>query len=190
MRRVLRRRCLAPPRRQRRTRHPRRLVRYESAAFFDQATLPGNTQVCNGSAVADGGFADAARGLVGDLAAAVPRSPGLAAAAQSVETVGEGGCAQFLELAARTSTGRSWLRGYTAPEYAIHGQLSEKVDTYSFGVVILEILSGRKSNDARLEPNSQYLAWAGSDAKLTKNRRKGNGAEMMESKLGQRGISQ
>jgi serine/threonine protein kinase len=52
--------------------------------------------------------------------------------------------------------------GYTAPEYAIHGQLSEKVDTYSFGVVVLEILSGRKSNDTRLEPETQYLlerAW-------------------------------
>jgi serine/threonine protein kinase len=48
-------------------------------------------------------------------------------------------------------------RGYTAPEYAIHGQLSEKVDTYSFGVVVLEILSGRKSNDMRLEPETQYL---------------------------------
>jgi len=49
------------------------------------------------------------------------------------------------------------IRGYTAPEYAIHGQLSEKVDTYSFGVVVLEILSGRKSNDTRLEPETQYL---------------------------------
>lgn len=37
--------------------------------------------------------------------------------------------------------------GYTAPEYAIHGQLSEKVDTYSFGVVVLEIISGRKCNE-------------------------------------------
>ncbi|THU65670.1 hypothetical protein C4D60_Mb05t06080 [Musa balbisiana] len=52
-------------------------------------------------------------------------------------------------------------KGYTAPEYAIHGQLSEKVDTYSFGVVVLEIISGRKSNDAKLEPITQYLLeWA------------------------------
>ncbi|MED6173852.1 hypothetical protein PIB30_063562 [Stylosanthes scabra] len=29
--------------------------------------------------------------------------------------------------------------GYTAPEYAIHGQLSPKVDTYSYGIVVLEI---------------------------------------------------
>ncbi|XP_072988873.1 cysteine-rich receptor-like protein kinase 2 [Typha latifolia] len=51
--------------------------------------------------------------------------------------------------------------GYTAPEYAIHGQLSEKVDTYSYGVVVLEIISGRKSNDVKLEPITQYLLeWA------------------------------
>lgn len=50
-----------------------------------------------------------------------------------------------------------WSSGYTAPEYAIHGQLSEKVDTYGFGVVVLEIISGRKSNDTTLDPSSQYL---------------------------------
>ncbi|MCL7030275.1 hypothetical protein MKW94_004776, partial [Papaver nudicaule] len=52
--------------------------------------------------------------------------------------------------------------GYTAPEYAIHGQLSEKVDTYSYGVVLLEIVSGRKSNDVNFEPViAQYLLeWA------------------------------
>ncbi|XP_074582302.1 cysteine-rich receptor-like protein kinase 2 [Curcuma longa] len=51
--------------------------------------------------------------------------------------------------------------GYTAPEYVIQGQLSEKVDTYSFGVVVLEIISGRQSNDVKLEPDAQYLLeWA------------------------------
>ncbi|KAJ1295128.1 hypothetical protein BS78_01G199800 [Paspalum vaginatum] len=84
------------------------MIRYESAAFFDQSTLPGNTQVCNGSAVDVGGFADAVRALVADLASAVPRTPELAAAAtsggvyaaaQCVETVGEGGCAQCLTVA-------------------------------------------------------------------------------------------
>ena len=57
------------------------VLRYESAAFFDQSTLPGNTQLCNGSAVDAGDFADTERALVADLAAAVPRAPGLAAAA-------------------------------------------------------------------------------------------------------------
>ncbi|CAH1413816.1 unnamed protein product [Lactuca virosa] len=37
--------------------------------------------------------------------------------------------------------------GYIAPEYANNGQLSEKVDIYSFGVVILEIISGKWCND-------------------------------------------
>ncbi|KAM7523887.1 hypothetical protein LguiA_013789 [Lonicera macranthoides] len=52
--------------------------------------------------------------------------------------------------------------GYTAPEYAIHGQLSEKVDTYSFGVVVLEIISGRRCNEIQADPLSDYLlenAW-------------------------------
>ena len=40
-------------------------------------------------------------------------------------------------------------RGYLAPEYFLHGQLSEKADVYSFGVVMLEVVCGRKviSND-------------------------------------------
>lgn len=47
--------------------------------------------------------------------------------------------------------------GYTAPEYALHGQLTEKVDIYSFGVVILEIISGRRNSDPKLGPSNQYL---------------------------------
>ncbi|KAM0067669.1 putative non-specific serine/threonine protein kinase [Helianthus debilis subsp. tardiflorus] len=35
-------------------------------------------------------------------------------------------------------------RGYTAPEYLLYGALSDKVNTFSFGIVILEIISGRK----------------------------------------------
>lgn len=47
--------------------------------------------------------------------------------------------------------------GYTAPEYAVHGQLTEKADTYSYGVVVLEIVSGRKSIDMNQLPHMQYL---------------------------------
>ncbi|KAI3722987.1 hypothetical protein L2E82_34243 [Cichorium intybus] len=53
--------------------------------------------------------------------------------------------------------------GYTAPEYAIHGQLSEKVDTYSFGIVVLEIISGKRCTDVPNESaGEQFLlehAW-------------------------------
>ncbi|KAI3972886.1 hypothetical protein MKX01_019544 [Papaver californicum] len=37
--------------------------------------------------------------------------------------------------------------GYLAPEYALYGQLTEKSDIYSFGIVILEIMSGRRALD-------------------------------------------
>lgn len=33
-----------------------------------------------------------------------------------------------------------------APEYLVRGQLTEKADVYSFGVLVLEILCGRKNN--------------------------------------------
>jgi serine/threonine protein kinase len=34
--------------------------------------------------------------------------------------------------------------GYLAPEYVVHGQLTKKADVYSFGVLVLEIISGRR----------------------------------------------
>ncbi|CAN6298316.1 unnamed protein product [Urochloa humidicola] len=37
--------------------------------------------------------------------------------------------------------------GYMAPEYAVLGHLSVKLDVYSFGVLILEIVTGRKNTD-------------------------------------------
>ncbi|KAG8362957.1 hypothetical protein BUALT_BualtUnG0019800 [Buddleja alternifolia] len=36
--------------------------------------------------------------------------------------------------------------GYMAPEYIIHGQFSVKSDVFSFGVLVLEIISGHKNN--------------------------------------------
>ncbi|CAL1378055.1 unnamed protein product [Linum trigynum] len=36
--------------------------------------------------------------------------------------------------------------GYMAPEYAMHGVVSTKIDVFSLGVLLLEIVSGRKNN--------------------------------------------
>ncbi|KAL1215911.1 putative cysteine-rich receptor-like protein kinase 32 [Cardamine amara subsp. amara] len=36
--------------------------------------------------------------------------------------------------------------GYMAPEYAMHGKLSLKADVYSFGVLVLEIISGKRNS--------------------------------------------
>jgi hypothetical protein len=44
-----------------------------------------------------------------------------------------------------------------APEYASRGQLSEKVDVFSFGVLLLEIVSGRKNIEPNLKEDQAYL---------------------------------
>ncbi|KAK4278121.1 hypothetical protein QN277_016012 [Acacia crassicarpa] len=57
------------------------------------------------------------------------------------------GLARLLpEEKSHLSTRFAGTLGYTAPEYAMHGQLSEKADVYSYGVVVLEIISGRRNN--------------------------------------------
>ncbi|KAH9566908.1 hypothetical protein CY35_03G001700 [Sphagnum magellanicum] len=51
--------------------------------------------------------------------------------------------------------------GYLSPEYASLGELTTKVDVYSFGILLLEIISGRKSIDDTLPPEEMYLVkWA------------------------------
>ena len=39
------------------------------------------------------------------------------------------------------------IRGYIAPEYRLTGMVTEKVDVYSFGKFLLELLSGRRTID-------------------------------------------
>lgn len=41
----------------------------------------------------------------------------------------------------------SHFSGYMAPEYAMNGIISTKVDIFSYGVLLLEILTGKKNNN-------------------------------------------
>ncbi|KAF0916714.1 hypothetical protein E2562_011563 [Oryza meyeriana var. granulata] len=51
--------------------------------------------------------------------------------------------------------------GYVAPEYAMTGHLLVKSDVYSYGVVLLELLTGRKPVDMLRPPGQENLvAWA------------------------------
>ncbi|KAJ0912879.1 putative protein kinase RLK-Pelle-DLSV family [Helianthus annuus] len=69
----------------------------------------------------------------------------------------------YLEDQTHVSTRFAGTMGYTSPEYATRGHLSEKVDTYSFGIVALEVISGQSCSDVKYSgPRMEYLlehAW-------------------------------
>ncbi|KAJ0252554.1 Malectin domain-containing protein [Hirschfeldia incana] len=51
--------------------------------------------------------------------------------------------------------------GYLSPEYAMRGHLTEKTDVYAFGIVALELVSGRRNSDVNLGNEKKYLLeWA------------------------------
>lgn len=47
--------------------------------------------------------------------------------------------------------------GYRAPEYVKHGEISGKTDVYSFDIVVLEIMSGKKNSHFSSQGNLKYL---------------------------------
>ncbi|KAG8363791.1 hypothetical protein BUALT_Bualt19G0059100 [Buddleja alternifolia] len=47
--------------------------------------------------------------------------------------------------------------GYLAPEYFTHGMVDEKTDVFSFGVLVLEVITGRRALD---ESRNSLLLWA------------------------------
>lgn len=60
--------------------------------------------------------------------------------------------------------------GYCAPEYAMSGKLTLKSDIYSFGVVLLELITGRKAIDStRRQGEQNLIVWS---APYLKDRRK------------------
>lgn len=46
---------------------------------------------------------------------------------------------------------------YVAPEYAENGILSVRTDVYAFGIVLLQLISGRKVFDAKNDIQGQSL---------------------------------
>ncbi|PKI40938.1 hypothetical protein CRG98_038675, partial [Punica granatum] len=48
--------------------------------------------------------------------------------------------------------------GYMPPEYVQHGEISLKTDVYSFGVMVLEIISGQKNGFLDIFGSSAHLA--------------------------------
>ncbi|KAJ3674081.1 hypothetical protein LUZ60_006073 [Juncus effusus] len=74
--------------------------------------------------------------------------------------VADFGLAKFTEdTNTHVSTRIMGTFGYLAPEYASSGKLSEKSDVFSFGVMLLELITGRRPVDASIMDDS-LVDWA------------------------------
>lgn len=70
-------------------------------------------------------------------------------------------------------------QGYVAPEYALTGHLTTKSDVYSYGVVLLELLTGRVPVDMKRPPGEGVLvSWA-----LPRVTDRGKVVEIMDPKM-------
>ncbi|CAI9768109.1 unnamed protein product [Fraxinus pennsylvanica] len=63
----------------------------------------------------------------------------------------------FPEDQSHVNTRVAGTNGYIAPEYLMHGELSVKADVFSFGVLVLELISGEKNLTFNHDPNSRDL---------------------------------
>lgn len=63
--------------------------------------------------------------------------------------------------ATHVTTGVKGTLGYLAPEYAMWGKVSESCDVYSFGILILELVSGKKPIERLGTAKRTIVEWAG-----------------------------
>ncbi|XVF87512.1 hypothetical protein PTKIN_Ptkin18bG0126000 [Pterospermum kingtungense] len=72
--------------------------------------------------------------------------------------IGDFGLAKlFPDNITHISTRIAGTTGYLAPEYALGGQLTMKADVYSFGVLVLEIISGNSSSKTNWGGKDKFL---------------------------------
>ncbi|KAF7808656.1 putative receptor-like protein kinase [Senna tora] len=67
----------------------------------------------------------------------------------------------FPEDQTHVNTRVAGTNGYMAPEYVMHGHLSVKADVFSYGVLVLELISGQRNSSFSLEGDAHNLLdWA------------------------------
>ncbi|MBA0721518.1 hypothetical protein Golax_009053 [Gossypium laxum] len=110
----------------------------------------------------------------------------------------------FPEGESNVNTRVAGTNGYMAPEYVMYGQLSVKADVFSFGVLVLELISGQKNSSFNLNVDaqnlldwdhttcmrwtrskalSQYIMGPGMHGKAHKLYKRGNGLEIMDAAI-------
>ncbi|XP_010521466.1 PREDICTED: probable LRR receptor-like serine/threonine-protein kinase RPK1 [Tarenaya hassleriana] len=58
------------------------------------------------------------------------------------------------------TTGVAGTFGYVAPEYAMTCRVSEKADVYSYGIVLLELISEKRALDPTFSSQENIVSWA------------------------------
>ncbi|KAK9003942.1 hypothetical protein V6N11_001761 [Hibiscus sabdariffa] len=75
--------------------------------------------------------------------------------------IGQGGFGAVYKGKLKSTGQIMGTHGYCAPEYLISGKLTMKSDIYSFGVVLLELITGRKAlDDSRAREERFLVDWA------------------------------
>ncbi|KAH7675699.1 Non-specific serine/threonine protein kinase protein [Dioscorea alata] len=75
--------------------------------------------------------------------------------------------------------------GYMAPEYALHGLLSVKLDVYSYGMMVLEIVTGRKNGSFQKSGTATNLL-----STVWQYWNEGRGLELKDSSLDEKVINE
>ncbi|XP_030529229.1 cysteine-rich receptor-like protein kinase 43 [Rhodamnia argentea] len=84
----------------------------------------------------------------------------------------------FPEGETHVNTRVAGTNGYMAPEYVMHGSLSKAADVFSFGVLVLELITGHRNNSFHLDVDAQNMIdWA------YKMYKKGKSLEIVDSAL-------
>ncbi|XP_039024804.1 putative receptor-like protein kinase At4g00960 [Hibiscus syriacus] len=84
----------------------------------------------------------------------------------------------FPEGETHVNTRVAGTNGYMAPEYVMHGHLSVKADVFSFGVLVLELISGHRNSSLSSNADARnLLEW------VDKLYKKGKGMEIMDAAI-------
>ncbi|KAH1250576.1 hypothetical protein AAZX31_U014000 [Glycine max] len=91
----------------------------------------------------------------------------------------------FPEDQTQVNTRVAGTNGYMAPEYVMHGNLSVKADVFSYGVLVLELITGQRNSSFNLDVDAQNLLdWA------YKMFKKGKSLELVDSALASRMVAE